>query len=77
MQDLSMSEVLKDPLIRQMLRADKVSLGAFAVLLEKAAQERGRRFAVIDWEARRRAAASTGHKRGRRSETMKVEQRGM
>jgi hypothetical protein len=59
MQDLSMSEVLKDPLIRQMLRADKVSLGAFAVLLEKAAQERGRRFAAVDWEAFRSAAAST------------------
>lgn len=52
MQDLSMSEVLKDPLIRQMLRADNVSLGAFAELLDKAAKERGRRFAAICLEAR-------------------------
>jgi len=60
MQDLSMSEVLKDPLIRQMLRADKVSLGVFAELLEKAARERGRKFAAVGWEARKSAAVSTG-----------------
>ncbi|MEY9999104.1 hypothetical protein ABIA18_000902 [Sinorhizobium fredii] len=30
MQEMTMSEVLTDPLIRKMLRADKVSLGAFA-----------------------------------------------
>lgn len=46
MQDLTMSEVLKDPLIRQVLRADKVSLGAFAMLLEEAARERSRRFSI-------------------------------
>ena len=46
MQDLTMSQVLKDPLIRQMLRADQVSLGEFAMLLEKAAAERARRFSA-------------------------------
>ncbi len=39
MQDMTMSEVLKDPLIRQMLRADNMSLGAFAELLESAAND--------------------------------------
>ncbi|MDL2399493.1 hypothetical protein [Rhizobium mayense] len=33
-----MSEVLRDPMIRQMLRADRVSLSEFAKLLEKAAR---------------------------------------
>ncbi|MBZ9791588.1 hypothetical protein K9B32_15885 [Rhizobium sp. 3T7] len=44
MLDLTMSQVLTDPLIRQMLRADGVKLSEFAILLEKAASERGRRF---------------------------------
>lgn len=44
MLDLTMSQVLTDPLIRQMLRADGVKLGDFAMLLERAAAERGRRF---------------------------------
>jgi hypothetical protein len=43
--DMTMSEVLKDPLIRQMLRADKISLGVFAELLQAAANERARVFA--------------------------------
>ncbi|MDE1995980.1 MAG: hypothetical protein KGI75_26010 [Rhizobiaceae bacterium] len=46
MQDLTMSQVLKDPLIRQMLRADQVSLGEFAMLLEKAAADRARRLSA-------------------------------
>lgn len=46
-----MSEVLRDPLIRQMLRADKVSLGAFAQLLENAANDRGRKLAARGWAA--------------------------
>lgn len=46
MHDMTMSEVLKDPLIRQMLRADRVSLGVFAELLENAANQRARGFAA-------------------------------
>ena len=34
---LTMSEVLRDPVIRQVLGADGISLGSFAQLLEKAA----------------------------------------
>jgi hypothetical protein len=44
MLDFTMSQVLTDPLMRQMLRADGVKLGNFAMLLEKAATGRGRRF---------------------------------
>ncbi|CAH0342545.1 hypothetical protein [Rhizobium sp. CECT 9324] len=51
MHDLSISEALSDPLIRQMLRADKISLDTFAQLLDKAARERKRRLAPIDWSA--------------------------
>jgi hypothetical protein len=46
MHDLTLSEVLKDPLIRQMLRADKVSLSEFAVLLDRAARARSRVFSL-------------------------------
>ncbi|HBF29100.1 MAG TPA: hypothetical protein DDW73_05715 [Rhizobium sp.] len=35
-----MAEVLRDPMIRQMLRADGVSLSDFAVLLDDAAKRR-------------------------------------
>lgn len=42
MQDLTMSEALKDPLIRLLLRADKVNLGDFAKVLETAANDRNR-----------------------------------
>jgi hypothetical protein len=45
-----MSEALKDPLIRLMLRADKVRLGDFAATLERAARERGRQLAEADRE---------------------------
>ncbi len=40
MQDLTMSEALKDPLIRLVLRADKVSLVELARILETAAGRR-------------------------------------
>lgn len=47
MQDMTISEVLRDPLIRQMLRADKVSLGTFAALLENAALRKRNGVAVV------------------------------
>jgi hypothetical protein len=37
-QDMTMSEMLRDPMIRQMLRADGVSLSDFAVMLDDAAR---------------------------------------
>ncbi|MBW9113996.1 hypothetical protein JNB88_10140 [Rhizobium cauense] len=40
MQDLTVSEALKDPLIQLLLRADKTSLGQFAQILESAARRR-------------------------------------
>lgn len=40
MHDMTRSEMLKDPLIRQMLRADKISLASFKALLEAAAHKR-------------------------------------
>ncbi len=46
MQDMTMSEVLRDPMIRQMLRADRISLGVFAELLETAAKKRAHGFSV-------------------------------
>ncbi|KRB54967.1 hypothetical protein ASE04_29195 [Rhizobium sp. Root708] len=46
MLDLTISQVLKDPLIRQMLRADRVSLGDFEKLLEAAASKRGQGFSA-------------------------------
>jgi hypothetical protein len=44
--ELTMSEVLRDPMIRLMLRADRISLGDFARLLEKAASTRNQSFAA-------------------------------
>ncbi|MBB4568181.1 hypothetical protein [Rhizobium leucaenae] len=38
--EMTMSEVLRDPMIRQMLRADRVSLSDFARLLKKTARAR-------------------------------------
>jgi len=38
--DLTMSEVLHDPMIRLMLRADRVPLGELARLMENAARAR-------------------------------------
>ena len=40
--DLTMSEALKDPLIRLLLRADKITMGEFARILEAAASGRSR-----------------------------------
>jgi len=40
--DLTMSEALRDPMIRLMLRADRVPLGEFARLLKKAAEQRNK-----------------------------------
>jgi hypothetical protein len=37
MSDMTMSEILCDPLIRQLMRADRVSLDVFATLLREAA----------------------------------------
>jgi hypothetical protein len=42
MHDLTMSEVLVDPLIRQLRRADGVGQGALASLLQKAFSHRPR-----------------------------------
>jgi hypothetical protein len=41
---MTMSEVLRDPMIRQMLRADRVPLGEFAKLLERTARARNETF---------------------------------
>lgn len=42
MHEMTPSEMLKDPLIRQMLRADKISLASFAALLDAAARQHAR-----------------------------------
>ena len=39
MHEMTPSEMLRDPLIRQMLRADKISLASFAALLDAAARQ--------------------------------------
>jgi len=51
MQDMTMSEVLRDPMIRQMLRADRISLGVFAELLETAAKKRAYAFSATGMAA--------------------------
>jgi hypothetical protein len=38
--EMTMSEVLRDPMIRLMLRADRVPLGEFAKLLARTARAR-------------------------------------
>jgi hypothetical protein len=38
MRDMTMSEILSDPLIRQLMRADRVSLDVFATLLRDTAE---------------------------------------
>jgi hypothetical protein len=38
MHDMTQSEMLRDPMIRQILRADKISVAAFAALLDAAAR---------------------------------------
>jgi hypothetical protein len=50
--EMTMSEVLKDPMIRQMLRADRVPLGEFAKLLERTARARNEAYAVEAQAAR-------------------------
>lgn len=42
MHEMTPSEMLRDPLIRQMLRADKISLTSFAALLDAAARQHAR-----------------------------------
>ncbi len=42
MHEMTPSEMLRDPLIRQMLRADKISLATFAALLDAAARQHAR-----------------------------------
>lgn len=46
MTELTISEALKDPLIRLVLRADNVRVGEFASILESAALRRSRQHAV-------------------------------
>jgi hypothetical protein len=43
-EDLTVSEVLKDPLIRLVNKADGVKLSDFAALLERAAAKRNQSF---------------------------------
>jgi hypothetical protein len=42
MYEMTASEMLRDPLIRQMLRADKISLATFATLLDTEAKRQAR-----------------------------------
>ena len=66
-QDMTMSEMLHDPLIRQVLRADRVSLGEFASLMDAAARIRNKRIAAVkrsaslppEWTPWRCATAQT------------------
>jgi hypothetical protein len=44
--EMTMSEVLRDPMIRLMLRADRVPLGEFAKLLERTARARNAGYAA-------------------------------
>lgn len=43
MKEMTASDMLRDPLIRQMLRADRISLAAFATLLDTASRRLARR----------------------------------
>lgn len=43
MNEMTASEMLRDPLIRQMLRADRISLASFATLLDTASRRQARR----------------------------------
>jgi len=44
--ELTMSDMLRDPMIRLMLRADRIPLGDFARLLETAASARNQPYAT-------------------------------
>jgi hypothetical protein len=57
MHEMTLPEVLNDPLIRQLRRADKVSMHAFTTLLREAAA-RGERQAELKPAAARRHASS-------------------
>lgn len=57
MTELTMSEALKDPLIRLLLRADKISMGEFAQILETAASRRNRDLSRIGPVDRKPVAA--------------------
>jgi hypothetical protein len=50
--ELTMSEALRDPMIRLVLRADRISLGDFARLLEKAAIARNQSYAILTHTSR-------------------------
>ena len=45
MHEMTASDMLRDPLIRQLLRADRISLASFAALLDAASQRQARRAA--------------------------------
>ena len=53
--ELTMSEMLRDPMIRLMLRADRVPLRDFARLLEEAAEARNAKRPLNDLAARPRS----------------------
>ena len=57
MQDLALSEALNGPLIRLVLRADKVSIGEFARILENASSRRNRDMASAPRANHERVAA--------------------
>ncbi|QWW69957.1 hypothetical protein [Rhizobium sp. WYJ-E13] len=42
MNEMTASEMLRDPLIRQVLRADRISLASFATLLDTASRRQAR-----------------------------------
>ena len=43
MNEMTASDMLRDPLIRQMLRADRISLASFATLLDTASRRQASR----------------------------------
>jgi len=53
--ELTMSEMLRDPMVRLMLRADRVPLRDFARLLEEAAEARNANRPLNDLAARPRS----------------------
>ncbi|MGO4138478.1 hypothetical protein ACEQ6A_28545 [Rhizobium brockwellii] len=61
MNELTMSEMLKDSMIRLILRADRVPLGDFAILLERAASERLRQFSAMNMPSKLAAGQWSAH----------------
>ncbi len=47
MHEMTASDMLRDPLIRQILRADRISLASFATLLDTEARRLARRAGEI------------------------------